>query len=76
MVDLYYISHFRPKTSFKYKKAIVEQEKGGQTFRVVDNIVKLSTGRVEKTTYESGLPSKTRAVRVAKILNDTRPEPH
>ena len=56
-------------TRFNYRKAMPQQEKGGITWLVAVNVVKMANGRVVKDVYESRLPSLTRAKSLAKILN-------
>jgi hypothetical protein len=61
--------HVPPKKSFVYRKAFAQPECGGKTWRVVTDTVKHLDGHVEAFTYESALPSKFRAVSLAKVLN-------
>lgn len=72
MVELFYLEHFQPKKSFQYKRAIVNQEKGGETYKVIDNIVRQPDGHLDYVVYEAGIPGKDRAVRLARILNYSR----
>jgi len=58
-----------PNKTFVYKKAFAQPERGGKTWRVVTDTVKLLDGRVEARIYEAALPSKFRAVSLARILN-------
>jgi hypothetical protein len=59
----------RPSKTFIYRKAFAQPESGGKTWRVVTGTVKHRDGHVEASTYEAALPSKFRAVSLAKVLN-------
>lgn len=62
--------YYRPPTkSFHYRKAFAQPEKGGMTWRVVTGTIKHGDGRVEANIYEPRIPSKFRAVSLARILN-------
>lgn len=52
-----------------YKKAMAQQEKGGRTWRVVEQVVKRPDGKIDCNVFEDGLPHKKRAKTLAKILN-------
>ena len=61
-----------PNKTFVYRKAFAQPERGGRTWRVVTDTVKRPDSRVDAKIYESRLPSKFRAVALAKILNLSR----
>lgn len=54
--------------SFHYRKAFAQPEKGYHTWRVIDQMVKHSDGRVTFRLYEQHLP-KPRALRLSMFLN-------
>lgn len=60
---------YRVPSSFVYRKAFAQQEKGWRTWRVVTAVEKMADGRVRSRVYEPGLPSKFRAMRLARTLN-------
>lgn len=61
---------YRPvNKTFVYRKAFAQPEKGGKTWRVVTGTIKHGDGSVEAKVYEPRLPSKYRAVALARILN-------
>jgi len=61
-----------PNKTFVYRKAFAQPERGGRTWRVVTDTIKRADGTVEAKIYEPSLPSKFRAMALAKILNLSR----
>lgn len=59
------VAHSR---SFHYRKAMPQQEKGGQTWRVVKDVVKHQDGMVTNTMVEGAL-RRQRAMQLARVIN-------
>lgn len=58
---------------YVYKRAFAQQEPGGKQWAVVRNLTKFTNGMVKQEVYEPHLPSKVRAMRIAKTLNEANP---
>lgn len=58
--------------SFIYKKALVWQEKGGQTWRVVDQVIRHPDGTVTSTIIAGGMPTRPEAKKLARSINCQR----
>ena len=59
----------RQPSSFVYKRAMANKEKGGKTWCVVDTVVKHAEGHVTCRRIASGLATKEDAVNISHSLN-------
>lgn len=54
---------------YQYRKALVMLEKGGRTYRVIDNLQKHTDGKVTMEIVAPSLPDKIDALNIAKKIN-------